>query len=167
MHSHPSSTKSMAQIDLVIINIRGSDCTTMLECCWYSDMILWNCSLPLISAAIFQSLAPFKIYQCCDIFVLNDGLSPSLMKQTILWCRLRDAATFFWATSFISTSCLSTLMWHHMYLPLISAMEHPDMTCASVPGFFTQWAFSITRYHQPGQVSPGCQLLICCTYGMS
>ena len=39
-----------------------------------------------------------------------------------------------WATSIISTSCLSTLLWHHVYLLLLSAMEHPEMTCASVPG---------------------------------
>ena len=50
--------------------------------------------------------------------------------------------TLFQATSIISTSCLSTLLWHHMYLPLLRTMEHPDMTSASVPGFSHNKHFS-------------------------
>ena len=122
-------------ISMMIITIRDWDHATMPRHCWYSEMFLGYCSPPLISAAIFQSLAPSKIYQYYDIFVLNDGLSPSSMKLTILWHELRDTVALFWVTSIISTSCLSTLLWHHVYLPLLSAMEHPDMTCASVPGF--------------------------------
>ena len=107
----------------------------LLGHCWYSDMILRYCPSSLISAAIFQSFTPFKIYQCCGIFVLNDALSPSLMTLTILWYRLRDTAALFQATFIISTRWSSTLLWHHFYLPLLITMEHNDMTCASVPGF--------------------------------
>ena len=113
---------------MMLITIRDSDHIIISGCCCDTDMILEYCLPPLISAVFFQSLPASKIDQCCDV------LSP-LMKLTILWCKLGDAAALFWAAFIIPTSCWSTLLWCHVYMQLLSALEHPDMTCASVPVF--------------------------------
>ena len=149
---------------MIIIIIRDSDHTMVSGCFWYSAMILKYCSPPLISATIFQSLALFKIDQCYDVFALNDGLSPSLMKLIILMCKLRDAVVLLQATSIIPTSCLSTLLWHHVYLTLLSAMEDPEITCSSVPGFSHNEHFPSLDSSNHGWQLVICACMTCVSY---